>query len=315
MRNNNYKLKEHQITLLRRFVQISAFLLINYLIIELIFAINLISIEDILKALPILNSPRNPLSKGAGMLEYIYFAIAEGIFPFFLIALLLIILLLTNRWFCGWVCPIGFIQDICASFPTKKKRFKLETHKTLLNIKYVIIILLTILVVPLGISKDANILFYLRFKDQLGLFAQKPVGFFSLSEYIFVYFPQMIGDIFTSGGLQPLFSNFGGFILFIIYLIIIILSFWYPRIYCRYVCPFAAVASAVTDFSFLKLSRNPVKCVGRSDCGICEKVCPKQIRILDEPFEFFTGKGECNLCMKCKEECPYKAINLKFGSV
>ncbi len=39
-----------------------------------------------MKVLPILNSPRNPLSNGAGMLEYIFFSMAEGVFPFFLIA-------------------------------------------------------------------------------------------------------------------------------------------------------------------------------------------------------------------------------------
>jgi ferredoxin len=69
-------------------------------------------------------------------------------------------------------------------------------------------------------------------------------------------------------------------------------------------------------FSFLKFKRNPVKCVGRRECGECESVCPLQIRILDEPFEGFTGNGECNLCGKCKEVCnklPYDAINLKFG--
>jgi len=90
---------------------------------------------------------------------------------------------------------------------------------------------------------------------------------------------------------------------------------WYPRIYCRYICPFAAVSSAITDYAFLKLSRNPVKCVGRSECGICEDICPKQIRILDEPFEFFTGKGECNFCLECKEKCPHDAILIKFGNI
>jgi len=139
------------------------------------------------------------------------------------------------------------------------------------------------------------------------------MGFFSLSEYIFVFFPNMIIDMIQTGSMQPLFSNLLTFIVFFFYLIIIVLSVWYPRVYCRYFCPFAAIASAVSEYSFLKLTRNPVRCIGRSECGICEKICPKQIRILDEPFEFFTGKGECNFCLKCKESCPYDAIDMKFG--
>jgi polyferredoxin len=128
-----------------------------------------------------------------------------------------------------------------------------------------------------------------------------------------VYFPYVFETVFLPVQLDAL--EFGGYVILIFYSLIIILSVWYPRIYCRYICPFAAVSSAVTEYSFLKLARNPVRCVGRSECGICEEVCPKQIRILDEPFEFFTGRGECNLCMECKEKCPYDAVMIKFGNV
>jgi len=287
--------------------------LINYIILEVIFSINLLRLEGILKFLPVLNSPRNPISTGAGILEYIFFFLAEGIFPFLLLGILILIILFTNRFFCGWICPIGTIQDACAAVPTKKKTIKIDTHNSLLRIKYLIVIFMLIILLPLGISRLTNLPFYLQFKENLGELSNKPLGYFSLSEYIFVFLPNMIKDIFTYGSLAPLFDTLLSFFIFFIYLIFIILSIWYPRVYCRYFCPFGAVASTISEYSFLKLSRSPVRCVGRSDCGICEKICPKQIRILDEPFEFFTGKGECNLCLKCKEACPYKAITLKFG--
>ncbi len=313
LRFKRLKIREHSIKISRRIVQIFAFLLINYVILETILPINLISLEGIVKVLPILNSPRNPLSNGAGILEYIFFSMGEGAFPFLLLAILLLVLLFTNRVFCGWICPIGSIQDLCAAIPTKKRKFSISTHKSLLNIKFIFIILTIIIIFPLGITKNANILFYIDFKNQLGVFAQQPIGFFSLSEFIFVYFPTLFQNVFLPVKLNAL--EFGGWIILIFYSLIIVLSFWYPRIYCRYICPFAAVSSAVSDYSFLKLARNPVKCVGRSECGICEEVCPKQIRILDEPFEFFTGKGECNLCLECKEKCPHDAVLIKFGNV
>jgi len=307
------KLKNQPITILRRVVQVIAFLLINYIFLELIFSINLLSLDSLIKVLPILNSPMNPISNGAGILEYIFFFITEGIFPLFLIAVLILVLIFTNRVFCGWVCPIGTFQDACAAIPTEKKRIKTSTHKSLLKIKYVIVIFIIIIIIPLGITKISNNIFYLDYRANLGDLGENPMGYFSLSEYIFVFFPNMIRDMILTGSLQPLFSNLLVFIIFIFYLVVIVLSVWYPRIYCRYICPFGAVASAVGEYSFLKLSRNPVKCVGRTECGICERVCPKQIRMLDEPFEFFTGKGECNFCLKCKELCPYDAISIKFG--
>lgn len=305
------QLKDHKITLVRRIVQIITFLLINYVIIETIFTINLKGFEDLIKVLPILNSPRNPLSNGAGILEYIFYSIGNGFFPLLLISVLILFILFTNRSFCGWVCPIGTIQDACAAIPTKKKAPKTKTHKSLLNIKYIFIIILIIFIVPLGLTENANQLFYLEFKTQLGEFGNKPIGYFSMSEFIFSYFIEFITNwstIFDSG-------DWGAIFIFLFYLLVLILSIWYPRMYCRYFCPFAAVTAVIADYSFLKLSRNPVRCVGRTECGICEKICPKQIRILDEPFEFFTGNGECNMCLTCKEKCPYDAIIIKFGSV
>ena len=315
LRFKRIKIKENYITIIRRLVQITTFFIINYVILETIFSINLKGLENFMSILPILNSPRNPLSKGAGFLEYLFYAFGQGIFPLMLIGILILVLLLTNRSFCGWVCPIGTVQDVCAAFPLKKKRVSQKTHKTFLNIKYGFIILLVIVMVPLGISKTANQYFYLKFKLQLGDFAEKPVGFFSMSEFLFVYFPRFIIDAYTSFMTGGAFYDLGGIVIFLFYFIIMVLSFWYPRIYCRYFCPFGAVAASITDYSFLKLARNPVKCVGRSECGICEKVCPKQVRILDEPFEFFTGNGECNFCLKCLEKCPYDAVYIKFGNV
>ncbi len=305
--------RDHLITIVRRIVQIIAFVLVNYIILELIFSINLIGLESILKILPILNSPRNPLSNGAGILEFIFFSITEGIIPVFLIGILIIIIIFTARFFCGWICPIGTIQDVCAAIPTKKRIIKPSRHKSLLKIKYVIVIFIVILIIPLGTTAIANPAFYLDYRNNLGDLGNKPLSYFSLSEYIFVFFPDMVREIFQTNTLDPIFSNLLVFFISIFYLILIIASVWYPRIYCRYICPFAAVSSAISEYSFLKLSRSPVRCVGRTDCGICEKECPKQIRILDEPYEFFTGKGECNFCLKCKEKCPYDAINIKIG--
>ena len=313
---SKFDLSNSKITIIRRIVQIVAFIFINYIIIEVIFSTNLKAFDEYMRVLPVLNSPRNPLSEGSGFVEYIFFFMAEGEFPFLIIGIFVLLILFTNRFFCGWICPIGTIQDCLTALPAKKKTINIDTHNTLVKTKYLIIVLLLIIIVPLGVTRLTNIAFHNNYKDNLGPWADQAVGFFSLSEYIFVFFPNLMGEIWENWettALEPLFSNFWIFIFFLFYLIIIFLAIFYPRFYCRYFCPYGAIAAAISDYSFLKLSRNPVRCVGRSDCGVCERVCPKQVRILDEPFEFFTGKGECNLCLTCKEKCPYEAINLKFG--
>ena len=250
------KIKNHRTTISRHIVQIVAFIIINYILLEVIFSINLLSLDSLVKVLPIINSPDNPISSGAGILEFIFYFIVDGIFPLFLIAVLIIILLLTNRVFCGWICPIGTIQDACAAIPTPKKSVKINTHNSLLKIKYVFVILMIIIVLPLGITITTNYEFYIDYKANIGDFGETPMGFFSLSEYIFVFFPNIIKDMIQTGSLQPLFYNLLTFIIFFFYLILIVLSVWYPRVYCRYFCPFAAIASAVSEYSFLKLTRN-----------------------------------------------------------
>ncbi|MFX1529801.1 MAG: 4Fe-4S binding protein, partial [Promethearchaeota archaeon] len=132
-------IKNHRTTISRHIVQIIAFIIINYILLEVILSINLLSMESLVKVLPILNSPRNPISSGAGILEYIFYFIVDGTFPVFLIAALIIILLITNRVFCGWVCPIGTIQDACAAIPTPKRKIKINTHNSLLKVKYVFV--------------------------------------------------------------------------------------------------------------------------------------------------------------------------------
>jgi len=315
LRFKRLKIRKNSIKISRRIIQIFAFLIINYIILEAFLPINLISLEGLTKFLPIQNSPRNPFSNGAGILEYIFISMAGGAFPFLFLAVLLLVLLFSNRIFCGWICPIGSIQDLCAAIPTKKKKVRITIHEKILNIKYVFIIIIVLIIFPLGILINANSSYHfeITFNMPLGAFAEQPIGWFSLSEFIFVFFPHLIQNVFLPAQFGAL--EFGGYVILFFYSLLIVLSFWYPRVYCRYICPFAAVSSAVTDYSFLKLARNPVRCVGRSECGICEDVCPKQIRILDEPFDFFTGKGECNFCLECKEKCPYDAILIKFGNV
>ncbi|MFX1239152.1 MAG: 4Fe-4S binding protein [Promethearchaeota archaeon] len=309
-----FKLSEHSITIFRRIVQITAFILINYIILELIFSINLLLFNGLFKILPVLGSPNNSLTGGAGIVEYIYFAFAEGIIPIFLIGVLILIFLTSNRFFCGWICPVGTIQDACYAIPSKNKKSpKKETHNKLLKIKFVPVILVFFILIPLFISNIYDPEFNANYRKSILMFAQNPLGFFSLSEFIFYTLPNVVGDVFEAGDLLPLFSNFASFILYVVFLAIIIGSVWYPRLYCRYFCPSGAIFSIVSKYSFLKLSRSPVKCVGRSECGKCEIVCPKQIRILDEPFEFYSGNGECNFCLKYKEVCSYKAINIRFG--
>jgi len=166
----SFEEKLHKTTVFRRVVQFTAFVVINYAIIEMIFTINLLSFEEFLKVQPVQNSPRNPLSKGTGFVEIMFYFIAEGEFPLLLLGIFILLILFTNRFFCGWVCPIGTIQDCLAAVPTgrSKKKVSKDTHQFLLKLKYAIVVLLLIVVAPLGFTRTTDKEFYKDYRDNLG---------------------------------------------------------------------------------------------------------------------------------------------------
>ena len=301
------------ISFTRKAVQLISFFVINFVVIELIFNIKLEAFRDTFQIYPFLQTPRDSWSTGAGLLEYILYAIGKGEVPFLLIGFQFLIILFTARFFCGWVCPIGFIQDLLSSLPKANKTMKIKTDASLKKIKFYIILIMLALLIFLGIIHNTDIIRWSLFKESLGNFTVRPLGGFSMSEFLFYTLPEAVITFWESFSLAEFFDNGWQIFGFIFYFIVLGISVYYPRFYCRTLCPYGAVSAYISEYSFLKLSRNPVKCTGRKECGICEKVCPIQIRILDEPFGEFTGKGECNLCMRCKEACPHNAINLKFG--
>jgi len=304
------------IAISRKVIQVISFFLINYAALELIFQADFSIIQNIFKVLPFLHSAQSSWTAGAGLLEYSFFTISQGQVPFFFIGVIGLLGLFGGKIFCGWVCPTGFIQDLLYGLGGENKRFSLQVDKALKKVKKFILIVMIILIIPLAYFKMNNqITQTLDYQDVLGALADNTLAPISLSEFLFVTFPGVIQSIIENVNLQALFSEGKAWstILFIIYIIILVVTVFYPRAYCKYMCPYSSVVSYSAKYSLVKLQRMPTRCPGRKECGICEKVCPMQIRILDEDFSGFTGNGECTLCLDCLEKCPHDAIKFKFG--
>ncbi|MBN2157639.1 MAG: 4Fe-4S binding protein [Candidatus Lokiarchaeota archaeon] len=306
------------VSIIRKAVQVLSFLAINYIIFETIFNIDLSIITNLHLPYPFIQTPRNLLfdgKGGAGLLENILFGIGHGDIPFFLIGILILISLVLGRFTCGWICPIGLFQDILYVFQRKshRRKFSIQVDAALKQVKKWILGILLVMMIFLYGVYHINQVQYGEWRESIGTFIQRPMAGFSLSEFLFYTLPRMIGIAVDQLSFTAMFENGWMVFLFLFYLIVIAVSVFYPRFYCRTLCLYGAASATFSRYAMLKFSRNPVKCVGRRDCGICEDVCPKQIRILDEPFEGYTGNGECNLCSKCVEACPYGAIKLSFN--
>jgi len=189
---------------------------------------------------------------------------ADIIFPNRLVSLLIRIsiflglTLIFGRIFCGYVCPLGAVQELASMIRFKPKldyNRRYKKKKTYLRWGFFAIYAIASLVWGL----------------ELTLFMNPINGFL----------------IFWT----PL--NIMIFVAFLIFLLTIIISIFIYRPYCRFFCPFGALAFLFGKVSPLKIRRTPY-C---TDCGICEKICPTL-----EGFEFST-KAECYYCNRCMEFC------------
>ena len=156
---------------------------------------------------------------------------------FFLFLILLAILL--NRVFCGFLCAFGALQEFIGNLGAKvlKKRPTVpeKVDKVLRAMKYVFLVLSVLLACFTGIE---------FFRNFLGL-AQGSDAFAYIDPWI---------------AFKSLLSNnliVGGYIASLVVLIVSLVdSFFFQRFYCKYVCPLGALYAVFGSLSGLHVFRN-----------------------------------------------------------
>lgn len=218
----------------------------------------------------------------------------------------LLVIVIGRAW-CGWICPMGFFQDVLDAIRRKVRlgyiRFSEKLRKGLAWIKWAF--LSVALLLPLWVAFPVGcpcvaLNLYIPFcqlcpgKYILPLLVGNP-------DRVAVNYENKTSLVMTLLGLT--FS-----------LIVILGAFVKRRFWCSF-CPLGLILSWYRKISFLKLEKNDEKC---TKCEICYNVCPVEI---DEVFRSRGKKdvtfAECTLCLKCVENCPeddaLKAVYLGKG--
>ncbi|HXX73474.1 MAG TPA: 4Fe-4S binding protein, partial [Candidatus Acidoferrales bacterium] len=239
-------------------------------------------------------------------------------FPFIVVGMVLLIGAVVGRAFCGWVCPIGFVQDIITNLKGKLDFVSPRTHQGSKKLKYIMflgtILISGSLALSLALGEGS------AYKAALGVLASGPFIAISPDGTLFGTVPTLVGMarqgflsfLTKPPTIQQVWTELLTTPPLLALRILILLGFFgaawkVPRFWCRYICPTGAMMAVFQKYSLTGLKRDPVKC---TKCPHCEIKCPMQINILDLPWEKFNDP-ECIMCMECIDACPHGSLSLK----
>lgn len=226
-----------------------------------------------------LQVPRPPGVEGwlpiAGLMNLKYL-LATGQVPaihpaaLFLMIAFLVISIVFRKAFCGWLCPIGTISEALWKMGRRllgrNWRFPRWIDLPMRGLKY---LLLAFFVYAIGGMSAAAI----------EAFLASPYG--------------LVADI----KMLHFFMHLSGTAA-ITLVALAILSIFFQNFWCRYLCPYGALAGIAALFSPARMLRNEQKCI---DCGRCAQACPALLKV-DELSR--VRSAECMACLECVTVCP-----------
>ena len=183
---------------------------------------------------------------------------------------------------CGFLCPFGLVQDLLHKIPGVKKLRRLPGEKYLQWLRYVMLGLLVILL-PMVVV------------DIVGQGSPWFCKYVCPSGTLLGGIPLLAGNPALRGAVGWLFTW-----KIAILVVILVLSVFMYRPFCRYLCPLGAVYGFFNRFALYRFTLNEEQC---THCGACHQVCGLDIDPSKTP-----NHSQCIRCGKCLDACPHGAI-------
>lgn len=217
----------------------------------------------------------------------------------------LLLFVVLNKAFCGWICPLGFFQEVLSLIGQKLGLQRTESLPEKLvdrirPFKWVILLLLV---------------FALPLLTGLGVTGHEAGDPFCK------ICPSRILTTLATGSTDQVYldtSSWGYLILSVVanflFGLILVWGLFVRQPFCR-ICPMLALHAVFRKVGLVRLVKNAKpRC---EKCGLCAKACPMDIREIHTEMEkkdvLFS---DCTLCGRCVEFCPDQGVlQLKYTFV
>jgi polyferredoxin len=203
------------------------------------------------------------------------------------IALLISVLglsILVGRAFCGWVCPVGTVQDLLTRLARRLSGGKKNRRRGIKSKARF----------PLQVPpKIDHWLRYLKYFVLLGIL---------IASTMTIYPP-----LYHFCVVRAIFSFHPTLLLMSMLVIFIVTSMLVQRFWCKYLCPLGALIAITNKFAPIRIVINKDNCTA---CHRCEAECPVDIVPIPENMRSL----ECVQCLECLETCAIPdTLDLKLG--
>ena len=219
------------------------------------------------------------------------------------LATFFVLIVILNKGFCGWTCPLGFFQEVLSMIGTKLgikqiKSLSLESVKKIRPIKWILF---------------AFLIFIFPILTGLGFVGHE------LGDPFCKICPSRIMTTLATGDASQLYvdnATWGYMTLSIIadflFGLMIALALFVKQPFCR-ICPMLPMQTVFKKFGLFRLVKNgSSKC---DSCSNCVSACPMDIYEIQQTQENKNITfADCTLCGRCVEFCPHDDVmSLKYG--
>jgi polyferredoxin len=94
---------------------------------------------------------------------------------------------------------------------------------------------------------------------------------------------------------------------YLVTIVVLVVSFFVERAWCRYACPLGGAISLLGRFSLLRIRRTDSACKA---CALCARPCPVKLPVATAT----TISSDCIGCLACVDACPrHGALELRLA--